>query len=308
MNRFEKIYRFAWRFLVNTICATPVGRNWLYPQQKLASRFGRGDAEYAWRVFLSHFRILQQSGFDCAQRVLEVGPGRNLGTALLWWCYLSAHCNASVEIVCWDVFKNASPEDANFWPVLARELLDKQAKEGGGLAELLQPLILKLEIIAHGDSKPSITYRVISMDDLANQKGDFNLVYSQAAIEHIWSIEQFWKVIVRLTKAGGWHSHRIDLADHGRRESNYIEMLQWSDWAYWLTQRFVPGATNRWRAGDHIHQLQRIGIKILYHYREQRDVLPLLREDLAKPFRTSDEAELKTTALDIVARKTIGGV
>jgi hypothetical protein len=82
----------------------------------------------------------------------------------------------------------------------------------------------------------------------AGEANDVALVYSQAAIEHIWYVADLWRAIIGMTKPGSWHSHRTDLADHGCRESNYIEMLEWSPLGYWLTTRFVPGAINRWRA------------------------------------------------------------
>lgn len=83
MNQLEKIYRFAWRTAINTVCLLPIGRAWLFPQSKLSTHFGRGDVEYAWQVFLRHYRQLHEHGFVGARRIMEVGPGRNLGTALL---------------------------------------------------------------------------------------------------------------------------------------------------------------------------------------------------------------------------------
>lgn len=77
---------------------------------------------------------------------------------------------------------------------------------------------------------PFISYRVESVADLEDfnrSKGQtFGLIYSKAPIEHIWFIDKFWSVMGRLTSDDEWHSHRIDLADHDRPESNYIEMLE----------------------------------------------------------------------------------
>jgi len=306
MNRIEKMYRFFWRTAINIICISPVSRNWLYPRDKLSNSFGRGDVEYAWRVFLGHYRRLHNHGFDKAQHILEIGPGRNLGTALLWWCFLTSRSEVPVRVVCWDVYKNAEPEASEFWQMMAHGLIKRSPDDSADTVayKVMVPLLKNLlELVAKGERKPDIVYRVISLDELTSTFGEkFDLVYSQAAIEHVWFIETFWELIGMLTVTGGWHSHRIDLADHGRRETNYIEMLQWSKWMYWLTQRFVPGAINRWRAQDHVHEIESLGFRILHQGRDLRDALPVDRDRLALPYRNYDEAELRCTGLNLVAR------
>ena len=305
MKIISKPMRFLWRLARNVLCLTPFTRGLLFPQNSLALQFGRGDAEYAWNVFQHHFRLLSGEGFDVADRILEVGPGRNLGTALLWWTYCKAKGKEVVDITCWDVFRNASPQKEGFWMALASELTESQpAKLEPTLKELL---LAVLQNVASGEVQPEIKYQVETLDSLADMAksggAHFNLVYSQAAIEHIWFINEFWECMDTLTSAGGWHCHRIDLADHGRRASNYIEMLEWTQLGYWLTMRFIPGATNRWRAGQHLAKLEDLGIKILSEQREVRDQLPIPKWKVASEFRMLDEKELRTTALDVVGIK-----
>ncbi len=303
MNHHEKIYRFLWRAANNAVCSLACCRAWLFPPVNLAAHFGRGDAEYAWKVFLSHYRQLHEHGFSSARRVLEVGPGRNIGTSLLWWCYLASQKDQTVEIVCWDVFKNVNPETSEFWSTLARDLLGQGLIDKEREYEEIRPWLHLLESVGHGTKKPAIRYWVMPMDVMARQAGEFDLIYSQAAIEHVWFVQRLWEVLCGVTAPAGYHSHRIDLADHGRRDSNYIEMLQWSAWAYWLTQRFVPGAINRWRASDHLRMLERCDIRVLYQRRELRDSLPFALNRLARKFRDYDDTELRCTGLDLVARK-----
>ena len=152
---------------------------------------------------------------------------------------------------------------------------------------------------------PDIRYRVKLLSELiaAGEANDVALAYSQAAIECIWHVADFWRAIIGRTKAGGWHSHRIDLSDHGRRETNYIEMLEWSPLGYWLTMRFIPGAINRWRASVHLDFLVESGLNILSTNRETRDALPIPRTRIDRRFRSLDELDLRTTAVDVVAVK-----
>jgi len=302
MNSLEKCYRFWWRVGRNLTCLLPVGRNFLYPAEELASRFGLGDAKYAWNVFNSHREHLERFGFNRAKRLLEVGPGRNLGTALLWWCYLSGRVVDPIEIVCWDVFKNAAPEKEGFWKSLSKELMEASQLEIGDKKDSL--IILQaLQSVASGELIPDIKYDVMPLQKFRKNRGMFDLVYSQAAIEHIWFIDDFWDSMAVLTMPDGWCSHRIDLADHGRRETNYIEFLQWSGLAYWVTQRFTPGALNRWRASHHLRKLKILGFQILQEGAELRDLIPIDRRLLARPFSSLEEKDLKTTGLDLVAKK-----
>ncbi len=302
----DKPLRFAWRATRNIGCLIPFVRHIIFPRDRLAVHFGRGDAEYAWSVFARHLRQLRGFGFRGAESILEVGPGRNLGTPLLWWAYCGISGGDRVGVVCWDVFKNAMPETGDFWGNLARELSDTPHTEESGLSESeLNQVLLRLRAVATGCVIPRITYRVEPLaefeDAMASICRKFDLIYSQAAIEHIWHIEAFWDAMGRLTAPGGWHSHRIDLADHGRRDSNYLEMLEWSRPAYWLTMRFIPGATNRWRASQHLKKLEELGMKIFLARRELRDTMPIPRDRLCVEFRKLSEEELRTVSLDAVA-------
>lgn len=296
-----KPVRFVWRVLRNLVCAAPGGASLLFPSTRLANAFGRGDAEYAWAVFQHHDAQLRQANARNPRRVLEVGPGRNLGTALLFWASRRG-ASETLAIVCWDVFKNASPETPGFWEATAQALIEAADKSSPAMSAILPTL----HEVARGVTRPAIVYQVQPIAALvagnSAEAARFDLVYSHAAIEHVWSIESFWTSLAGVTASQGWHSHRIDLADHGRRETNYIEMLEWSPLAYWITMRFVPGATNRWRASRHLAKIKALGFQIVYENRVMEPSLPIAKNRLSAEFRALADDELKTIALDVVAR------
>jgi len=304
----NKPLRFLWRFSRNILCFFPAGRRMLFPKDRLSMRFGRGDAEYAWSVFSHHLTQIDEAGFTSAQKILEIGPGRNIGTSLLFSCYLRSIGIQNVQVVCWDVFNNIKPDVKGFWVEIAKDLL-LNFPETIGVKHLdvssFRESLLK---VSEGSTLPYINYRVESLAELEEAMSSnavvFDLIYSQAAIEHIWFIDKFWNAMERLTSDNGWHSHRIDLADHGSRESNYIEMLEWSKLSYWLTMRFIPGATNRWRATHYLKKLKSFGMKIVYQQMHQRDQLPIPLYKVSSEFSSLGEAELRTIALDVVAIKS----
>ena len=300
-----KALRFAWRAGRNLLCMTPWGRSLLFPSQSLANRFGPGDAEYAISVFLHHYRQLSAAGFPGADRILEVGPGQNAGTSLLMWALNHSRVGRAVTVILWDVFPNMVV-DANVLKKAARGLLDSPVFHDIQKAVAEDRMDRTLGAVARGEVQPDIRYCIKPLPELiaAGEANDVTLVYSQAAIEHIWNVADFWQTIIGLTRPGGWHSHRIDLADHGRRETNYIEMLEWSPINYYLTMRFIPGAINRWRASTHMTFLAEAGLKILSASRETREVLPITRSRINRAFRSLDELDLRTTALDLVGVKT----
>ncbi len=304
MRPEQKLVRFAWRAGRNAICAIPGGAGLLFPAAALAQRFGRGDAEYALHVYLHHARQLDVAGFRGGHAVLEVGPGRNLGSALLWWCRAMADGRPEGSVTLWDVHPNANPDTAGFWPSVATALIRQNDSSNAGTMTLPPSHHAVLSEVASGRLVPRIAYHVCPMESLEDRldKGRFDLVYSHAALEHIWRIEEFWPLAMRLTAPAGWHSHRIDLADHGRRESNFVEMLEWSPWSWWMTNRFVPGAINRWRAAEHLAAVERFGMRVLSARRELRPALPIPRSSLSRRYRDLDMSELLTSSVDIVGR------
>jgi hypothetical protein len=85
---------------------SPWGRSLLFPSFSLATDFGPDDADYAISVFLHHYRHLSAAGFRTADKILEVGPGRNVGTSLLMWALNQSLSRREVTVILRDVFPN----------------------------------------------------------------------------------------------------------------------------------------------------------------------------------------------------------
>ena len=301
----DKCRRFLWRLGRNLLCTTPIGLRLLFPSHVLAARFGRDDADYAISVFVHHYRQLCAAGFRSTDKILEVGPGRNLGTALLMWAVNHSREERPVTVFLWDAFPNmhVTPDSLR---QTAQALLETPALSSlreVGIDEGMTRSVLGA--VACGKIWADVRYRVQPVSELlvSAEVTGVGLVYSQAAIEHVWDVAKLWRSLIGITRSGGWHSHVIDLADHGRRESNYIEMLEWSPWAYWLTMRFIPGAVNRWRACQHFEFIAAHGLRVVHVSRQIQKGLPIPRQRIAQVFRTLPETELCTTNLDVVALK-----
>lgn len=305
IRAISRIFLFAWRISRNIVCAIPSGKKLLFPPVQLAQRFGRADTAYALHVYRHHRRQLVQAGFISATQMLETGPGRNLGSALLWWCAMKSQTGENVGVTLWDVHANADPSSHGFWRSLANGLIDELSRNDDAGCDFGSAQLSLLSEVAAGCIEPDIRYVVCSLGELMGRISgqQFDLVCSHAALEHVHPIERYWALSAQFTSFAGWHSHRIDLADHGRRDSNYVEMLEWPPLVWHLMTCFIPGTINRWRAHEHIHAFNTCGFRVVHAHREIRDLLPVPRKFLAEPYRSMGEFDLRTTALDLVGIK-----
>jgi hypothetical protein len=201
---------------------------------------------------------------------------------------------AAPHVVLWDRFENMANVNQAL-PTLAMALMN--LLDRGPLRDAV------LEV-STGKLRPLFRYELGTVAHMTRlPRAHFDLVYSQAALEHVWEIAGAWEQLAAISRAGGWQSHQIDLMDHGRRETNYLEMCEWSAVAYYCTMRWVPGGLNRWRAGQHLSAIRSHGLRTAYIRRVVAKSLPVDRERLAEPFRSMEEEELLTTAVEVVAQR-----
>jgi hypothetical protein len=292
----HKILRNLWRTGRNVACSTPIGRRLIFPKQALAEAFSSDSASYSWRLFERHSSRLQQLGFDWrVSRILEVGPGRSIGNGLLWW----AACGGEgVSVTLWDTFPNMTP-DATWLQNAAGALLEDANRRNEPESRTTRAL----EKVAAAAVVPTIDYVVCDQRSFAARaEAPYDLILSHSCLEHVWHPEPTLSMLADHTASQGWQSNQIDLMDHGSRETNYLEMLEYSDLAYWMTMRFIPGSLNRWRAQQFIDLYEGMDMVIVAADLHIQDKLPTDRNRLAKRYRKLDERELRTTELHLITR------
>ncbi|MCH2186064.1 methyltransferase domain-containing protein [Myxococcota bacterium] len=290
-DRIIKTARGVKRLGMNLACMTPIGRRLILPPAQRAKDFGPADAGYSWRLFGRQFDRLREVGYEpTARRILDVGPGRNIGSSLLWW---AASGGGSVSVVLWDTYANMIV-DAEALRVSAQALMDSdERREDESMHALLKG-------VAEGQTCPDVKYRVSRPEELGSQNSElFDLVLSHSCFEHIWDPVPTLAMLAHQTAPEGWHFVQIDLMDHGSRQTNYLEMLEWSDSVYWWTTRFI-GGVNRWRAQQYVDLYQLLRLKIIAEDRRSADQLPIPRERLAKRFQDLPDRELLTTELVLI--------
>jgi SAM-dependent methyltransferase len=137
------------------------------------------------------------------KRVLEIGPGINLGIPLILACY-------GAEIMAAERF--LPPWDPDYHPKfysLLRNTLDK----------INCPLIDLTpvdNVISQGSYPPeSISLYSCSLEELSLIPDQcVDVVISNAVLEHLFDIELAFQHLARITKFGGLGIHQVDFRDH----------------------------------------------------------------------------------------------
>lgn len=140
-----------------------------------------------------------------AKRVLELGPGDNLGVALK---FLEA---GAASVVCLDKFY--SKRDPGQQAMIYRALwegFDQQDQ-----ARLADALKLGEEVHFNPDCLKYIHGTGIEEAAQLFEEGSFDLIVSRAVLEHLGDPDAAFKEMDRLLVPGGVMIHEIDFRDHG---------------------------------------------------------------------------------------------
>lgn len=165
------------------------------------------SVEYLRRVFGDYLSYGGLSPADLAgKRVLELGPGDNLGVALL---FIAA---GAEQVVCLDRFDSSRDLAKN--RAIYRALLDTLDPSSRARASAC--------VSAAGDIlSPRIECRCgVAIEDAATlfAPQSFDLIISRAVLEHVFDVDKAWQAMDRLLASGGRMLHKIDFRCHSYYE------------------------------------------------------------------------------------------
>jgi SAM-dependent methyltransferase len=270
--------------------------------------------EYANRVFNDYFENAAIPVASIAgKRILEIGPGENLGVALR---LLAA---GAAEVVSVDRFNSLVDQtrQSEIYTSLLEQLTGTQRDR---LKDVLTITDKTFSI-----NPARLRYINNSIDELASvfPPMSFDLIISRAVLEHVFKIEQAMDVMELLLKKGGCMLHDIDFRDHGMFTSHDLHpltMLSIPD-KTWFAMTSNLGAPNRRLMGYYQSFFQKhayaCDITILRLFGEETDVkLKTLSAEnrnrvvarwaghrLTKKYWTATEPELFVAAASFCARK-----
>jgi SAM-dependent methyltransferase len=230
-------------------------------------------------------------------RVLEIGPGINLGTGLLF------SLEGAEKYYGLDIYQDPDLYSAPQYEALVALLQDvaperiKRTPESifkvsGGLVSFDPE---RVEYLC-----PHESY------DISLPDGSLDLIYSHSTLEHVSDPERTIEAIARTLRSGGITAHHIDLRDH-RDFSKPLEFLKVStaDWRRKFPEGgSVPTFLNRWRASDFKRALEKNGFQVItVQPTTTCDVTAAMREAFAAPYNAYELSDLQTLSVMVVARK-----
>ena len=166
------------------------------------------------------------------KRILEIGPGDNLGVALK---FLVA---GAAQVVCLDKFysKRKFEQEYELYQAL-RAQLDENSKK------LFDEAINLKNGIEINSNKLKYIYG-ISINEARNlfNKESFDFIISRAVLEHIYDIDTAFSVMNDFLVSGGYMMHKIDLQDHkifSSGEMHPLTFLTIPDFLYRLISKYT---------------------------------------------------------------------
>jgi SAM-dependent methyltransferase len=241
--------------------------------------------------------IEEYLGSSTRARVLEIGPGINLGTGLLF------AMSGTRKYYGLDIYK-----DPDLLGIPQYESIVK-------LLSLIAPDRIKIPAesimkIAGGQvsfDKDKIEYLYPRQSyDIPLADGSLDYVFSHAAFEHIADPLKTIAAIHKVLRKGGITAHQIDLRDH-RDFSKPLEFLK-IDAATWKDSHKNPATAylymNRWRSSEFKDAFEKHGFQILKV--QPTTIYPVsdeLRKSLHRDFQNHSLEDLSVVGVMIIAKK-----
>lgn len=236
--------------------------------------FSRDDIERTIEYVRGVVQRWQRSGLEPrGQRILELGPGPDLGTGFVL-VSLGAESYTAV-----DRFPLAANRNADLYAALAGRL----GVDVGATLRRIQYLVRARPM--HGELTPG-----------------FNAFVSNATLEHLADIPGTFSWMKSLEAPGAIHVHLVDPQTHMRwiRPRDPWNILRYPQWMYRLMG--FPGVPNRMLASDYLAEAQRVGISlsVIPGDRADEEYLRRVRPFLARAFRDRSDDDLALLNFTVV--------
>lgn len=208
-KRIKKLAKYIYRKFVPNQDGRPVSKSQFHNLHSSTLDEIKADAEYILSVGLNELDWFESKNVDIRDMsVLEVGTGKTLGSALLIKAFGAARITALDPFMpVWDM--NYNPAVYGLMRDWCIAGLRKKMPEGG--EEIFNEVLGNNAHRANG--LECSTSHLEQCEDLADQS--FDLVYSNAVLEHIAYPEEAVKSLFRVGKPGSFSFHQIDFRCHG---------------------------------------------------------------------------------------------
>ncbi|HKY41684.1 MAG TPA: methyltransferase domain-containing protein [Pyrinomonadaceae bacterium] len=254
------------------------------------------------------------------RRILELGPGDNLGVALK---FLAA---GAASVVCLDRFysKRNSEHEREIYKALRESLgTEERARfdEAVTVTDQVQFNPQKLQSI-YGASLEEFADKLTS-----ERQEKFDLILSCAVLEEIYDLDPVFAAMDRLLARGGSLVHVIDLGDYGMFRDQGMHPLTFLTISEPIYRRMASdsGLPNRKRLSYYVNKMKELGYEAKFfvtsvlptgrlepaaeyapgRFKHDSNLVTNIRSKLASSFKDIDEEELLIDGVLLVARKPL---
>lgn len=283
---------------------------------------GTDEPLYCYGVWLRHVaNIRAATGMTrVPETVAELGPGDSLGIGLMALLTGAARYVALDRVPFASIERNVAVFDrlvellqarepipgARAYPAMRPAVADESFPVW--LEEQLDSALapervraLRAALATIGKPGNPIEYHAPWIDGIDAMQGRFDLLFSQAVLEHVDDLAATHAALLRCLRPGGLASHQIDFGSHGLSDA-WNGQWSFGDVAWRITRGSRPFLINRLPHSRQLALLRQAGFRIVLERREERRD-GLQRDRLAPRFVGLDDADLATKgAYLIVAR------
>ena len=275
-----------------------------------------GSLDYIEKQFANYVNYAGLTSLN-GKRILELGPGDNLGVALKFLAVGAA------KVVCLDRFysKRNAAHERQIYQALRESL---GADERSRFDDALN---LAGEVQFNPDKLQSV-YGA-SLEEFAAKLADekFDLIISCAVLEEIYDPDPVFAAMDKLLAAGGNLVHVIDLGDYGMFRNQGMHPLTFLTISERVYKRMASdsGLPNRKRLGYYVEKMKELGYESKFfvtsvlpegrleppaeyapgRFKHDSNLVADIRPKLANDFRMLDDEELLIDGVLLVARKPL---
>lgn len=227
------------------------------------------EVQYALQVAENYLNQLGSHGITVrGKQILELGPGRSLGTALLLACH-GARVTA--------VEPDPAPWDPDYHPRFYAAMLERLSGPGTSLD------LDSLQMTVEQGRIPKEAVRLVR-GNLLQARGigpeSQDAVFSNAVLEHVAQLPETLAELARVTRPGGLGFHQIDFRFHPR-ESDPLRFLLFSPAKYERLRSFTGrGCGSCLRLSQYERLFAEAGFRIL-----RREVTQRIEPEYLERFR-----------------------
>ncbi len=269
------------------------------------------DVDYAKNTFQKFMSAIGLcGGFREGLKLIELGPGTDFGAQLLL-------ASAGIDVTVADRF--LARWNPDYHPMMYRRLADEWDGPKGELEKALA---------AGGYGATRLTLREEAAEHMPSQAdGTFDMVYSNAVLEHITDLGRVAKEIARISKPEGHGYHQIDWRNHrdfsrpldhiALKESTFYNLAEESHWeignrfrsiefwAYFEAVGFEvrDRIVNEWATPDYLAEItpKLRASSSSYRFWPERDLDKVSGALVMRKLGGSAESLSRTRALDTLA-------